>query len=98
MENQIGVKFTYYRMGTTISRMTGLENMEEVMESGFETVASDCIHEVFSATGIDLNKLSHPHPATRFCFLSELRFHPEKETLIEGKQIWVSTEREKAIG
>jgi hypothetical protein len=93
MKNQVGVKFTYYRMGTSISRMTDLENMQEVIDQGLESVAMACIQEVLDATGLDLNKLSHPYPATRFCFFSELS--SEGETIIEGKRNTVFANRSK---
>lgn len=85
MNNQVGVKFTYYRNGTTISRMTDFEDMQEVSNQGLERVAVDCIQEVFCATGLDLNQLSYPHTATRFCFFSELSYDAD-QTLTEGKR------------
>jgi putative N-acetylmannosamine-6-phosphate epimerase len=97
MKDKIGVKFTYYRMGITISRMTGLEDIEEVMNQGLEIVAMDCIKELGNATGMDFNKLSHPYSATRFCFFSELSFDTNEETLIEGKQIKVLNCLENAV-
>jgi hypothetical protein len=93
MKNKVGVKFTYYRMGTSISRMTDLEDMQEVIDQGLESVALACIKEVFNATGLDLNKLSHPYPATRFCFFSELS--SEGETIIEGNRKTVFNEKSK---
>ncbi|MGA4721706.1 hypothetical protein [Fictibacillus nanhaiensis] len=60
MNNQVGVKFTYYRMGTTISIMTDFENMDNLFEKGLERVALDCIDEVYRATEFDLTKLSQP--------------------------------------
>jgi hypothetical protein len=86
MENQVGVKFTFYRMGTSITRMTDLENMQEVMNRGLESVAMDCIKEVYDATGFDLNKIAHPYSATRFCSFSELSYNSSNETLTEGKR------------
>jgi hypothetical protein len=97
VREQIGVKFTYYRMGTTISRMTGFEEIEEVMNRGLESVAVECIKEIGNATGMDLNKLSQPYPATRFCFFSELSMNIENESLIEGKQVKVFNHQEQAI-
>ncbi|RZT21340.1 hypothetical protein [Fictibacillus sp. BK138] len=86
MDNKIGIKFTYYRMGTTISRMTELEDMQELIEHGFERVASDCIKEVYNTTGVDLNKLAHPYPATRFCFFSEFSFDTDNGTITESNR------------
>lgn len=94
MNNQVGVKFTYYRMGTSISRMTDFEDMQEVINQGLESVALDCIEEVYRATALDLNQLSHPHPATRFCFFSELSYHSD-QTITEGKRKTVLNNRSK---
>ncbi|MFG6496186.1 hypothetical protein P8610_12540 [Fictibacillus sp. UD] len=94
MSNQVGVKFTYYRNGTTISRMTDFEDMQEVVNQGLESVALDCIQEVFRATGLDLNQLSYPHTATRFCFFSELSYDAD-QTITEGKRKTVLNNRSK---
>jgi hypothetical protein len=93
MDNKVGVKFTYYRMGTTISRMTDIEDMQEVINHGLENIASNCIEEVLDTTGLDLNKLSHPYPATRFCFFSELTLNPDDETINESKRVTVFNNR-----
>jgi hypothetical protein len=86
---KIGVKFTYYRDGTTISRMTDIEDMQEAIDQGLDNVALNCIKDVLEATGLDLNKLSHPYPATRFCFFSELSLNPDDETINESKRATV---------
>lgn len=97
MREQIGVKFTYYRMGTTISRMTGFEQIEEVMNRGLESIALECMKEIGDATGMDLNKLSYPYPATRFCFFTELSMDTENHSLIEGNRLNVFEHQEQAI-
>jgi hypothetical protein len=95
MKNQVGIKFTYYRMGISISRMTDFEDMQEVVNIGLERVAHDCLREVKDATELDLNKLSHPYPATRFCFFSEI--NSENESIIEGsRKKVVNEEKEEA--
>jgi hypothetical protein len=100
MREQIGVKFTYYRMGTTISIMTGFEEIDEVMNQGLENVALECVKEIGKTIGMDLNKLSHPYPPARFCFFSELSMNIEDESLIQGKQIkaYKHQEHEQVIG
>ncbi|KZE64042.1 hypothetical protein AWM68_13110 [Fictibacillus phosphorivorans] len=85
MSNQVGIKFTYYRNGTTISQMTDYDDIQEVMNQGFESVAVDCIQKVFHAIGLDLDQLSYPHPATRFCFFSELSYDTN-QMITEGKR------------
>ncbi|MGD6960967.1 hypothetical protein ACQCVB_02090 [Fictibacillus phosphorivorans] len=85
MNNQVGVKFTYYRMGTTISIMTDFENMEDLFEKGLEQVALNCIDEVYRATEFDLTKLSQPYPATQFCFFSELSYHSDQSITEKNK-------------
>jgi hypothetical protein len=92
MNKQVGVKFTYYRMGTTISIMTDFENMEDLSEKGLEQVALDCIDEVYRATELDLAKLSQPYPATQFCFFSELSYHSD-QSITEKKRIHVIDSR-----
>ncbi|MED1862470.1 hypothetical protein P4V41_03195 [Fictibacillus nanhaiensis] len=87
--DKIGIKFTYYRMGTSISRMTAFENMEDVVNRGLENVAEECIKEVVEALGLDLNQLSYPYPASRFCFFTELSFDSGLEVTTESKRITV---------
>lgn len=87
--DKIGIKFTYYRMGTSISRMTAYENMEDVVNRGLENAADESIKEVVEALGLDLNQLSYPYPASRFCFFTELSFDSESEVTTESKRITV---------
>ncbi len=94
MNNQVGVKFTYYRMGTSISRMTDFEDMQDVINQGLESVALDCIQEIYRATGLDLDQLSYPHPAARFCFFTELSYHSD-QTITEGKRKTVLNKSKK---
>ncbi|MBH0173609.1 hypothetical protein IHV09_08575 [Fictibacillus sp. 23RED33] len=95
MNKQVGIKFTYYRMGTTISIMTDFENMEDLSDKGLEHVAQDCIDEVYRATELDLTKLSQPYPATQFCFFSELSYHSDQTITEKNRTNVISTKSEK---
>ncbi|MBH0169123.1 hypothetical protein [Fictibacillus sp. 18YEL24] len=92
MNKQVGVKFTYYRMGTTISIMTDFEKIEDLYEQGLEQVARECIDEVYRATELNLTKLSQPYPATQFCFFSELSYHSD-QSITEKNRINVINTR-----
>jgi hypothetical protein len=95
MDYQVGVKFTFYRMGTSISRMTDFEDIQQAINLGLESVAMDCIKEVFNATGLDLDKLAHPYPVARFCFFSEISFNSNHETIAESKRMPVLHDKSK---
>ncbi|MBN3553953.1 hypothetical protein JYA63_06740 [Fictibacillus nanhaiensis] len=92
MNDQVGVKFTYYRMGTTISIMTDFENMKDLLDKGLEQVALNCIAEVYRSIELDLTKLSQPYPATQFCFFSELSYHSD-QSITEKNRINVINTR-----